>query len=260
VPTNNKGKLSVKLRKALQLLETQYTDKQVIEIINSKTDKKISTGYFSRLKNAWNNSAYLASATEKIFYKLFKIIDPLLEKEFGHVWNEKTSAYLNESKLDEAENKQKLSAFIGVWIGYSWNDAYSQNFREQFVNTFKINITDIDNIFCITEKAEFKSSRFVLLENSRIILELTSIDANRKIFLMAHIGISGVEYIRTMKSVKCVYLDSGYLKVKAGSAILQRTEIPFDEIKPENKEFKSLVLDNPSHKDFLSEKQIIVEN
>ena len=117
--TRRCNQLSKKLLQALKFLVPIYgQNKNVVNFLNSAlpVEEQIDEQVFSKLINEIDFNRN----TEAKFYKIFAVLDPLLSKEYGRVWDSKSKRYI---KLKAGRNvitdPERLHELIGHWKGYS---------------------------------------------------------------------------------------------------------------------------------------------
>lgn len=219
--------LSQRLFDSLDLLRISYNDTQVRELLNSDPSIHLTESAFSKLKNACNNSSYLKDLHEKKYSKIFRILDPLIEKECGIVWDNTDKIF---KKIDESTRNPRLQGLLGTWEGFSWDATASEAQGGQYVHHFKIKISSINDIRCSIQRATFVGNRITLISTDRVAMEMNS--PNRKLFFIIHIGNGEVDDLKNEKTFNLAYLDSGDKKIKSGLAIINRTSKNFDDIMP----------------------------
>jgi hypothetical protein len=251
--------LHARFMRILNFLDPHLNDYQMADIINAKhnllpNNKKqnlVSPAYFSKYRNP---SKYPRQVNTKTFSKMVKYLEEYVAKHYQDFWSS-----LNSPETNNSLDYKRLNGLIGTWEAYSWDEgATKDSGGVGHIHCFKIDIPALSVINCTTKRTTLKGTKIDLISPDRVAIQISN--SLRKIFIIIHIGNGELEDILKETEFKLAYNDSGRNNVKAGLAIIKRSEKQFEEIISESKPVTFFSdKDSKSFIKFLEGKQLIVE-
>jgi len=259
------GKL-LELRKTL----SRYDQIELTKVLNERNDAKpngdafITAHYLNKFLKWKEGRAKIAPRTLATIIETFEALISGGEYK-GSVQNK--NDYQSVSKSTQKSNRidvdrERLQGLTGTYEGFLWDAGVTRKKKnESHIHVFKIHINNIEEIQCETKGGKFGKGAIFLLGTEKILIELIEDGKSRKLFLMMEIPSASGDVLKRKKQFHVGYVDSGYKKIKAGLAILERTSTPFHQIEIGNKPSTYLEENNKDETilKFIEKAQVIVD-
>lgn len=254
-----------RITKAVDFLNIRkgLTQIQIVAELNSAnknpttfrgSNKAFST---SALSSYYTAKSYTTGTNPKKAFKILKALESLLEEApYKVIWNDHAEEYSENDESTTRLNIKKLTEFIGTWEAYSWDSSKSQDEKKGYVHCFKFKIESPESVICITQETTFAKGRLYLIGTEKVCIEISN--NARKAYFVAHFGSVEVEEIQKHRVFILAYVDSGRYNVKAGIALIKRTEIDFNDIICESKPILQIKSHLPIAEKVLKDKQFMI--
>ena len=198
-----------------------------------KTPAALSPYFNASTENDYANTQYSG--------KISTLIEEYIDTKYKYVWNKRKKEFVPASiEQGNTDEHEWLLELAGVWKGYSWNNkqfaeerkAHNSNEVEQgatHINIFKIVIVSLNEVYCQTTRTSYTG--FVrAITDEKFYIELAGTDSNRMAFFIGNIGSWKKEKLKDLNGITMAYCESGIEKIKAGIAVLQKVDEPYDNI------------------------------
>ncbi|MGC4100867.1 hypothetical protein [Ferruginibacter sp.] len=230
----SRGRLSIRLCKAIVVLREKYSEPQIREIASTSLSFRLSNDLFSKMQGAHSNEEYRKSVAEPRYSEVLTILDERILEEFGLVWDGE-----DYGKIEATINDPRIDALIGRWQCYSWDYKASNNPEKiEYIHHFKVDIISRNKIICNTQKGAFIGTNIISISDNRVAVEISEI--RRKVFFVIDIGNGSFESLLKETIFYVVYADSARDIPKAGVAIFQRSQEEYSNLIVGSKDVSSM--------------------
>lgn len=252
-----------RISKAIEFLTIQkgLNQTEIVEKLNREnktrkqfrgSDKAYSTSTLSSYRTA---KSYTTGLNPRKGTQILKGLESLLSP-YNAAWDENSKKF---TEIDEDTinlNAEKLSAFFGTWEAYSWDSNLSQIKKKGYIHCFKLKIESLSSVICTTEEAVFTTGRLYLVGTEKVCIEISN--NSRRAYFMTHFGSVEDHNLKSSNTFSLAYVDSGRYRVKAGVAMIKRTNKKYEEILCHSKTILQLKSLLPDAENFLKNKQLLL--